>query len=134
MNLQNMWSLAPEPLDPTQGERVEALIQRVATEVVRRRLTAPAVLVLESARPLCFLGSQALVFLDPLVRAFLNAPDYDLLVRILEDRSRVERLIEVIEDLEEARRPDDPSHQPDSAHPAPGREEARRSGPNGPPR
>jgi len=103
MNLPNMWSLAPEPLDPRLAERTEALIQKVAGEVVRRRLAAPAVLVLETGRPLSFLGSQALVFLEPLVRAFLRAPDYDLLVRALEDRSRVERLIEVIEDLEESR-------------------------------
>jgi len=103
MNLQDMWSLAPEPLDPLLAERTEALIQKVASQVVRRRLAAPAVLVLETGRPLSFLGSQALVFLEPLVRAFLQAPDYGLLVRVLEDRSRVERLIEVIEDLEERR-------------------------------
>ncbi len=103
MNLRKMWSLDAEPLDPLVGERMEALIRRVAAEVVRRRLATPAVLVLETGKPLSFLGSQALVFLEPMVRAFLAPPDYDLLVRILEDRSRVERLVEVIEDLEEAR-------------------------------
>lgn len=103
MNLSHMWSLAPEPLDPELAERVNALIQRVAGEVVRRRLATPALLVLETAKPLSFLGNQALVFMEPLVRAFLPAPDYDLFVKLLEDRSRVERLIEVIEEREEAR-------------------------------
>jgi hypothetical protein len=103
MNLSRMWSMTPEPLDPELAQRLEALIQRVAGEVVRRRLASPALLVLETGKPLSFLGNQALVFLDPMVRAFLAAPDYDLFLKLLEDRSRVERLIEVIEEREEAR-------------------------------
>ena len=103
MNLSHMWSLAPEPMDPELSERVNALIQRVAAEVVRRRMATPALLVLETAKPLSFLGNQALVFLEPMVRAFLPAPDYELFVKLLEDRSRVERLILAIEEGEEAR-------------------------------
>lgn len=103
MNLSQMWSMAPEPLAPELEERLEALIQRVAGEVVRRRLASPALLVLETGKPLSFLGNQALVFLEPMVRAFLSAPDYDLFLKLLEDRSRVERLIEGIEEREEAR-------------------------------
>lgn len=103
MNLSHMWSMTPEPLAPELAERLEVLIQRVAGEVVRRRLASPALLVLETGKPLSFLGNQALVFLEPMVRAFLSAPDYDLFLKLLEDRSRVERLIEVIEEGEEAR-------------------------------
>ncbi|MGI5843996.1 MAG: hypothetical protein ACOX9B_07470 [Candidatus Xenobium sp.] len=103
MNLSRMWSLAPEPLAPEQEERLEALIQRVAGEVVRRHLASPALVLLETGKPLSLLGNQTLVFLEPMVRAFLSVPDYDLLLKLLENRSRVERLMEVIEEQEEAR-------------------------------
>lgn len=95
--LRNMWALQPEPLDAHTLERLDGLVGRLADAVVRRGLATPAVLVLDSAQPLAFAGSQALVFLEPLVRAFLEAPDYDLLIRLLEDRDRVEALIEAIE-------------------------------------
>ena len=108
LDLGNMWSLEPEPLDPGLAERMEALIQRIAAEAVRRRLATVAVLALESGKPLSFLGSQALVFLEPLVRTFLDPPDDELFVKLLEDRSRVERLVEVLEDLEDARLEQDP--------------------------
>lgn len=94
---RNMWSLETERLDPDTATRMDALVDRLATEVVRRRLAVPAIVVLESARPLTFVGNQALVFLEPLVRTFLSAPDYDLFVKLLEDRDRVEGLIAAIE-------------------------------------
>lgn len=98
-----MWSLAPEPLDEPTAERIGALIERLAAETVRRRLAAPVLLALESTKPLTFLGSQALVFLEPLVRTFLNPGDYDLFIRLLEDRAQVERLLEAIDAREDAR-------------------------------
>lgn len=94
---RNMWSLETEGLDPETSARMDALVDRLATEIVRRRLAVPAIVVLESARPLTFVGNQALVFMEPLVRAFLAAPDYDLFVKLLEDRDRVEALIAAIE-------------------------------------
>lgn len=95
--LSNMWSLEAEPLDPDTASRMADLVERLAAEVVRRRMVTPALVVLESARPLAYAGSQALVFLEPLVRTLLSAPDYDLFVKLLEDRDRVEGLIAAIE-------------------------------------
>lgn len=102
-NPATMWSLEPEPLDPETEARMGALVERLAGEAVRRRLALPALLVLETGKPLAFAGSQALVFLEPLVRAFLNPSDYDLFVKLLEDRRQVERLIQALEAREEAR-------------------------------
>lgn len=98
MNLANMWAMEPERLDPEDAARMSDLIGRVADQVVRRRLAPVALVVLETGRPLSFVGSQALVFLDPLVKLFLNVKDYDLFVKLLEDRDRVEQLIAAIEE------------------------------------
>lgn len=102
--LQNMWSTAPEPMDPETAARMDALIDRLATLVVRRELAPAAIVVLESARPFTFAGSQALIFLEPLVRTFLPAADYDLFVKLLEDRERVEALVVAIESKDDQRR------------------------------
>ena len=48
----------------------QALLDRVAVWICDRRMETPAVLFLETARPLSFVGSQAMHFFDPLVRHF----------------------------------------------------------------
>lgn len=68
-----------------------------------RRLAAPALFLLESSKPLSFLASQGLVFLGPFVDAALDVPSYDAVVRMLEDRDNVERLLQRIEHLEDDR-------------------------------
>jgi len=82
-----------------------ALIDAVAVRIVNMGMTAPAVFFLESAKPLSFVGSQVLVFLEPFVKSVLNLASYDRFVVLLEDRKSIERLIVRIEDLDdEARR------------------------------
>lgn len=81
----------------------EALLASVAGRVVRMGLAVPAVFFLESTKPLSFVGSQALVFLEPFVKAFLNLASYDRFTAMMEDRRNVERLIRKIEELEDER-------------------------------
>jgi len=86
-----------------KGERREGqgdLIQRLAKRIVDLRLSAPAIFFLESMKPLSFLGSQALVFLQPIVQSFFNFKEYDEITRMLEDRDNVEKLILEIERME----------------------------------
>jgi len=66
-------------------------------------LTAPAVLFLESAKPLSFLGNQALVFFQPIVQTVFNFRTYDEITELLEDRENVEVLLKKIEELEAER-------------------------------
>jgi len=66
-------------------------------------LAVPAVFFLESSKPLSFVGSQALVFFEPFVKAFLNLSSYDRFASLMEDRKNVERLICKLEELEHAR-------------------------------
>lgn len=75
----------------------QALFDRLATWIVERRMETPAVLFLETARPLSFVGSQAMHFFDPLVRAMFTWPDYERFARLMEHRENLEHLIRAIE-------------------------------------
>lgn len=50
----------------------DALIDRLAQRITRLGLEAPALLVLESHRPLAFLAGQALLVAQPLLTPFLD--------------------------------------------------------------
>ncbi len=80
--------------------RRDELITKIAHAVVERRLTAPAIFFLESTKPLSFVGSQVMVFFDPLVRALFDLKSYDDIRLALEDRENVERLLRAIEDYD----------------------------------
>ena len=79
----------------------EELLDAVAGQVVNRRLAVPAVFFLESTKPLSFVGSQALVFLEPFVQAFLSTETYSRFARLMEDRQNFEALIRRIEARDE---------------------------------
>lgn len=75
----------------------KALFEKLANFVVQRKMTAPAILFLESTKPLNFIGSQFLVVMGPLVKIFFNAKEYDQIVTLMESRENVETLICTIE-------------------------------------
>jgi len=82
----------------------EALLAAVAGRVVRMGLATPAVFFLESVKPLSFIGSQALIFFEPFIRAFFNISQYEQFARLMEDRQALERLLVLIETLDEEER------------------------------
>jgi len=63
----------------------------------QRRLTVPAVLFLESVKPLHFVGSQMLVFLEPMVHAVTSGKDYTRFARLMEDGDALEAFLVMIE-------------------------------------
>jgi hypothetical protein len=73
----------------------------VAARVVRMGLAVPAIFFLESTKPLSYVGSQVLVFLEPFVKSVLTVASYDRFVALLEDRSNIEKLLRRIEDMDE---------------------------------
>jgi hypothetical protein len=81
----------------------QALLDRLAAWVTERRLETPAVLFLESVRPMSFVGAQAMHFLEPFARAVFNAADYERLARLLERRSNLELLVRAIEQAADRR-------------------------------
>ncbi len=76
------------------------LVERLARFVVRRRMSAPALLVLETGRPLNFIGSQFLVFLSPFLKLVFSPLEYDRFVRLLERRRSIDLIIDAIVEQE----------------------------------
>ncbi len=84
-------------------ERKTELCTKIAERIVNFRLSPVAIILLESIKPLSFLGSQLMVFIAPMVGAFTTSPFYDEMTAFLEDRPNLERLIQRIEELESER-------------------------------
>jgi hypothetical protein len=85
--------------DEVQDELVDA----VAREVQMRGLTTSMVLFLEASRPYRALGSQAMLFFDPVLRGILTGGVVGV-DRVLADDTGIERLIERLEELDEESR------------------------------
>lgn len=81
-------------------ERRDELIEKLSREVVERGLTAPAIFLIESFKPLTYIGSQLMVFFEPLVQSVFDFKSYDDLRTLFEDRDNVERLLCEIEDYD----------------------------------
>jgi hypothetical protein len=78
----------------------EDLVEFVAREIQVRGLTGPAVMFLEASRPYRPLGSQAMLFFDPVLRGIFGG-DMAEVQRVLADDSGIERLIERLEEIDE---------------------------------
>ncbi len=94
-----MWSMKGAK-EETKGKERSEILDRFARKVVERRLSAPAILFLESTKPLSFLGNQTMVFFQPIVQSIFTFKSYDDIMALLEDRENVERLLRRIEELE----------------------------------
>ncbi|MGR3301446.1 MAG: hypothetical protein ACUZ8I_02975 [Candidatus Scalindua sp.] len=92
----------------TEGVKLEdsdtALIRKLADYVVRRDMSVPAVMFLESVRPLNFISSQSMVFFKPILSRFFSKYEYDKIADILEKREVVDLLIREIEQKADAGR------------------------------
>ncbi len=75
----------------------DAFLEGIATRVVELRLDAPAIFMLESMKPLSFVGSQAMVFFAPLLVTIFDRATYERVQRLLERREALEALIVKIE-------------------------------------
>lgn len=74
-------------------ERTLQIIDDLASKIEKLGMVAPAIMMLEASKPLGFVGSQALLFLQPFLGFFWNelaTMEYALL---FENRGNVESLI-----------------------------------------
>jgi hypothetical protein len=85
---------------PPEPELREELVEFVAREIQVRGLAGPAVMFLEASRPYRPLGSQAMLFFDPVLRGLFTG-DLAELQRVLADDTGIERLIERLEEMDE---------------------------------
>ena len=84
----------------TSGDQ---LVERIAQALARWGLVAPAITFLEANKPLSFVGSQALLMLQPLTDCFVAHELSAALVTLLADRNRLEELVARLEMVEAGR-------------------------------
>ncbi|MHB8079709.1 MAG: hypothetical protein ACYDIE_10715 [Candidatus Krumholzibacteriia bacterium] len=75
----------------------DLLLAELAVAVQRRGLATPAVLWLESLRPLSFIGAQAMHALTPFVQLLTSGARFERLAVIFEERGHLERFLRLIE-------------------------------------
>ena len=103
---------APTPLAPlVRGEYLvtpeqQELVERLARRVARLDLAMVAIFLIESVRPLNFVGSQLMHFFSPIVYTFGDFQDYRVLAELLQERESVDYLLDAIE-TEERRKESD---------------------------
>jgi len=85
-------------------ERKAEIMHKIAQKVVDLKLTTIAIVMLESGKPLSYVGSQLMVFFQPIFTSVFPFTQYDEFAALLEDRKNVEILIQEIERLDEEKR------------------------------
>ena len=96
--LRDMFSMGQkrgdkEELTPHQEE----ILTKIAQKVVSWKMSVPAILFLESVKPLNYVGSQMMAFFEPFVQAVFSWKDYDEIRMMMEERGTVEKLLQRIE-------------------------------------
>ena len=74
-----------------------ALLDRLARRVVELRMEVPAILTLETGKPLSLIAGQTMVFFEPLVQSLFSFPDYRRFALLVERREVLEALVQRIE-------------------------------------
>jgi len=90
----------PGPAVPDETQRV--LVERLCAEIVRRRMTMPALFMLETSRPLNYVSAQVLHFFQPLVAIVADTAAYNQFARFLEQRGSIDYVVRRLEALEAA--------------------------------
>ncbi|MDI6840380.1 MAG: hypothetical protein QMD71_06000 [bacterium] len=97
-SLKRAFAIKEEDTKLTSDE--SELLKKIAKGIVDKRLTVPAITFLESVKYLNFIGSQVLLFFEPIVQSILPTQVYGRIQKVLEKRESVEYLIQAIEKLE----------------------------------
>ena len=91
---------SPGATEPTERQR--EIVERVCTEIVRRRAVTPTFVLLELGRPLSFLGAQAMHFFMPFLGAVCDTTGVQHFAAFLENRGAVDYICQRLEELEAA--------------------------------
>lgn len=75
-------------------EETDALLDKVAHEIKKRKLELPASLMLDIHRPLSFVGSQAAIAFSPFLVPFFGFDGVNNYTRLLSKRENLELLLE----------------------------------------
>ena len=81
-------------------ERERALIDELLLRIVRRRMTTPAILLLESFRPMGAIGAQGMHALAPFAGVVVDPALWEGLARWLQRRGSLPWMIDRLESLQ----------------------------------
>ncbi|KPK99485.1 MAG: hypothetical protein AMJ91_07575 [candidate division Zixibacteria bacterium SM23_73_3] len=99
--LRDMFSMGPRGTDRKElTPHQEEILTKIAMKVVSWKMSVPAILFLESVKPLNYVGSQMMAFFEPFVQAIFSWKDYDEFRNMMEERGTVEKLLQRIEELD----------------------------------
>lgn len=76
----------------------EEYLSRLAEKIRKRSLADPVMIFLESTKPIHHLGSQAVVFCEPLVSLIVRQEEVKKFAGLMENPTAVDRLIEMLAD------------------------------------
>lgn len=82
--------------DELQEDEI-ALFERLAKEVVERSLTVPAFMLIESFKPLNWVGSQLMLLIEPITVYMFNIKEFQTLRRAFQKRDAMEVFAQKIE-------------------------------------
>jgi hypothetical protein len=83
--------------DELAPEEEEALIERFVEEIRKRKLETPAILFLESHKPLGGLAAQASIAFSPFLVPFLGFDNVNNYSRLLAKRENIEEMLRRLE-------------------------------------
>jgi hypothetical protein len=100
--LRDMFSMGPKGTgeDRKLTPHQEEILSKIAQKVVHWKMSVPAILFLESVKPLNYIGSQMMAFFEPMFQAVFSWKDYDEFRSMMEERDTVEKLLQTIERLD----------------------------------
>jgi len=88
-------------IEITREEAIER-IEKISKYIVKKKMAAPAIMTIESLRPLNFIGSQFMYFLAPFAEFFFNEKEYEEFAALLGKDEYVRLLVKRIDELDEA--------------------------------
>ncbi|MBN2382424.1 hypothetical protein JXQ70_06030 [bacterium] len=101
-DLRNFFAIEDEQVELTEHQK--ALIDQLADKIVQRRLAAPVIFFLEISKPLNFIGSQVMVFFEPIIQSLFSFKNYEEYRTLLERRDTIEHLLASIERIDAEQR------------------------------
>ena len=86
-------------MKPIDDETMKA-VDDTCRFICRFGMTVPALLAIESMRPLSFVGSQLMHMLTPSIAAFLSPTKWDSMAKLLESREGLDYFLERLEAID----------------------------------
>ena len=89
-----------ETIPNSTSNEENLFIERVAQKIYDSGFVTPAIFFLEMTKPLALLGSHFLIFLGPIINAYIQSDKYYRSAQVFEEPKNIEKLLQAIEKLE----------------------------------